>query len=131
MRRAQAILVIAALLATPLALLARAASGDSDGCNRICCLSRGAHSAHSHHAVNSTMAEGSFCHRAGAHQNCGCSMKAGQQTVDYGFLAPIVPALLSAVFSVAVPRASLEGFVPRSFSPSTGFLSAPFEPPRV
>jgi hypothetical protein len=131
MRRAHAILVILALLAAPLALVVRAAGGDMAGCNRMCCLSHGSQASHSHRPAQRSMAQGSFCHRGAADKDCGCSMKASNQHVDYGFLAPIVPTTTSVIASVAIPQASRQVSAPRSDSIATRFLSSPFKPPRA
>jgi hypothetical protein len=131
MRRAQAILVIIALLATPLALLARAASAGTADCNRMCCLPHGSHSAHIHDPIKSSAAQGAFCPHGAAQQDCSCVMRAGDHHIDYGFLAPIVPTAPSAIVSVAIPEVSRGISLPRAEIPATGFLSAPFEPPRA
>jgi hypothetical protein len=131
MRRVQAIIVVVALLATPLALLAHAASVGNPGCNRMCCLQHHSHPAHTHHPAKTATAQGAFCHLGGAHQDCSCSMRAGDQQMDYGFLAPIVPATPSAIASVVIPNATRRIASPISALLTTGFLSAPFEPPRA
>jgi len=126
MRRGQAIFVIVALLATPLALLARGRAGDSGGCDRMCCLRHG-----SHPISENTSSDGMMCHRSAAGRNCQCSMNSGRSPIDYGFLAPIVPASPSAIAGILNPpvsRESFSGFV--EVTPS-GFHSAPFEPPRA
>jgi hypothetical protein len=131
MRRAQAIIVIIALLATPLALLARAAADGASDCNRTCCLQHGSHSAHMHHPMNSPAAQGAFCPHRGTEKDCSCVMKAGHDHVAYGFLAPIVPTAPSAILSVEFPDTSSGMSSPLTEFPATGFLSAPFEPPRA
>src|ERR1700731_2453067 len=125
MRRAQAIVVVVALLATPLALLARAAPVDMPGCNRMCCLQQRPHTAHVHHPAKGTAAQGAHCNLGGPHQGCSCSMRAGNQQMDYGFLAPIVPAAPSAIATLAIPDASRRSSSPRLEFPATGFLCTP------
>jgi len=131
MRRAQAIIVIIALLATPLALLARAASAGEPGCNRMCCLQHGGHSSHMHHPMKSSAVQGAFCPHSGSHQDCRCVMRAGDQRVDYGFLAPVAPTAPSSIISVVIPDASRVFSSPYAELSAPGFLSAPFEPPRA
>jgi len=131
MRRAHAILVIITLLAAPLALLARAASVGMPECNRMCCLQHGSHSPHLHHPVKKSAAPGAFCANHAASQGCRCVMKAAHDQVDYGFLAPIVPAAPSAIASVVIPVASRRICSPHSELPAAGFISAPFDPPRA
>jgi hypothetical protein len=131
MRRGQAIFVILALLASPLALLARAAADSTSDCNRMCCLKHGPHSAHMHHPMKSPVAQGAFCPHRGTEKDCRCVMKGGHDHVDYGFLVPIAPTAASAILSVQIPDASSGMFLPLTEFPATGFLSAPFEPPRA
>jgi len=58
-------------------------------------------------------------------------MRAGDQQMDYGFLAPIVPATPSAIASIVIPNATHRIASLISELLATGFLSAPFEPPRA
>jgi hypothetical protein len=132
MRRVQAILVIVALLATPLALLARANDSGMADCNGMCCLPHGGH----HHSPARNSAPASreaemACHHGALGHMMECSMKSGRPPVDYGLLAPFPPAQTSGVASINPPKVSLIG---RSQFPngnlSAGFLAGPFQPPR-
>jgi hypothetical protein len=132
MRRVQAILVIVALLATPLALLARADDTGMADCDGMCCLPHGSH----HHAParnsspepqNDDMA----CHHGALGHMMECSMRSGQPRMDYGLLAPFPPAHASVVMSLDRPRVS--SFANSQFPAgnlSAGFLAGPFQPPR-
>jgi len=131
MRRAHAIIVIVALLAKPLALLARAGSAEEPECNRMCCLQHGAHSSHMHHPMKSSTVQGAFCPHSGSHKDCRCVMRAGDQHVDYGFLAPIAPTAPCAIVYVEIPDTSRGISSLYTELPAPGFLSAPFEPPRA
>jgi hypothetical protein len=132
MRRVQAILVIVALLATPLALLARAVEPGMPDCNGMCCLPHGSH----HHvpARNSSpepLKEDMACHHGAAGHMMECSMKSGQQRMDYGLSAPFPPAQTSALSFVDRPKMSR--FANSQFAAgnlSAGFLAGPFQPPR-
>ncbi len=121
MRRAQAILVIVAMLATPLALLARGVNGDASECSSMCCL------AHGHHAAQHKQME---CDRAETGHCLECTMKSGSHS-DYGLLAPIVPTMPSAVAFVATPDARRHIFSQFREVSATGQLSVPFQPPRI
>lgn len=132
MRRVQAILVIVALLATPLALLARAVDPGMPDCNGMCCLPHGAH----HHAParNSTPEppkDDMACHHGAAGHTMECSMKSGQQRMDYGLIAPFPPSRTSSIALIDRPKASR---LSNSQSPagnlSAGFFAGPFQPPR-
>jgi hypothetical protein len=129
-KRIQAILVIVALLASPLALLARGMSGDSGDCTRMCCLRHGAHSGAMEHATDSSSSDGMMCHRHAAAHNCECAMSPRQNSMDYGFLAPIAPTSPSAIVGILNPEVSREYFGRQMKMTLSGFLSAPFEPPR-
>jgi len=121
MRRAQAILVIVAMLATPLALLARGVNGDASECSSMCCLP------HGHHAAQHKQME---CHRAEMGHCLECTMKSGTHS-DYGLLAPIVPTMPSAVAFVAIPDVSGDILCLFSEISAAGFVFVPFQPPRV
>ncbi|MGA7841547.1 MAG: hypothetical protein WBS17_02840 [Candidatus Acidiferrales bacterium] len=132
MRRVQAILVIVALLATPLALLARAVDPGMPDCDGMCCLPHGSH----HHAParnsspqpsNGDMA----CHHGAAGHLMDCSMKSDGQRMDYGLSAPFPPAQTSALAFIDRPKVSR--FSNSQFPAddlSAGFLAGPFQPPR-
>jgi hypothetical protein len=132
MRRVQAILVIVALLATPLALLARAVDPGMPDCNGMCCLPHGSH----HHApARNSSPEPSkddmACHHGSAGHMMECSMKSGQQRMDYGLIAPFPPGRTSSL--AFVDRPNLSRFTNSRFPAqnlSAGFLAGPFQPPR-
>jgi hypothetical protein len=98
MRRAQAILVIVALLSTPLALLARVNDPGMPDCNGMCCLP---HSSHHHSPARTPPPEPQkddmACHHGAAGQMMECSMNSGQHRMDYGLLAPF-PNLHQSMF---------------------------------
>ncbi len=132
MRRTQAILVIIALLSTPLALLARVNDPGMSDCNGMCCLPHGSH----HHSPARTpppepQKDGMACHHGAAGQMMECSMNSGQHRMDYGLLAPFPPARVSELASVDVPKVSrfANSRIPAD-NLSAGFLAGPFQPPR-
>jgi hypothetical protein len=92
MRRTKAILVIIALLATPLALLARAAGIDAMDCNGMCCLPHGPHHSMPHHPPQSSTHDSISCEHGAAAHIFECAMNAGHQHMDYGFFSPSAPA---------------------------------------
>jgi hypothetical protein len=130
MRRTQAILVILALLATPLALLARATGMDSMACNGMCCLPHGQH----HSAANTSQRsphDGMSCEHGALGHLLECAMKSGHQRLDYGFLSPLAPtkpSTLASVSALNLPRVAR--FQSRTETPSAGFVANPFQPPR-
>jgi len=132
MRRVQAILVIVALLATPLALSARAVDPGMPDCNGMCCLPHGGH----HHAPARNEPPGSepdgmACHHGAAGHMMECSMRSGEQRTDYGLLAPFPPGRTSSLTFIDQPKVS--SFGDSQFPAgnlSAGFLAGPFQPPR-
>jgi hypothetical protein len=119
MRRAQSILVIVALMATPFALLARTASGEQAQCSRVCCVVRRGHSAKPRRCICGVPA-----------QNLQCAMKSIPHTPDYGLNAPIAPTEPSPLVSLAAPETRRGAFVSIAKMIPSGFSSVPFEPPR-
>jgi len=113
MRRAQVFLVIAALLATPLALLARAEACNSAACTMMCCLPHGAHS------------------HPGQPMACHCPSKSGKHLPEFGLIAPIAPTAPEAFATVAAPASSRTAVPLSSLSLTQGFSAAPFNPPRA
>jgi hypothetical protein len=132
MRRVQAILVMVALLATPLALLARAVDPGMSDCSGMCCLPHGGH----RHSPAKTRAPASHeeemaCHHRAVGDAMDCSMRSGQSRMDYGLIAPFPPAQTSMVAAIDQPRVSrLVGSQFPAFHLSAGFLAGPFQPPR-
>jgi hypothetical protein len=119
MRRAQSILVIVALMATPLALLARADSGEQTQCSRVCCVVRRGHSTKPRHCICGVPA-----------QNLQCAMKPMPHTPDYGLNAPILPTEPSPLVLLAAPETKRGALVSIAEMIPSGFSSVPFEPPR-
>ena len=132
MRRVQAILVIVALMATPLALLARAVDPGMPDCNGMCCLPHGGH----HHSPVKNSAPASHqeemaCHHRTVGDAMDCSMRSGQPRMDYGLIVPFPPAQASIVTAINQPRVSRPvGSQFPAFHLSAGFLAGPFQPPR-
>jgi hypothetical protein len=133
MLRAQAILVIVALLFTPLALLARATGTDSMECNDgMCCLPHGPHHSAAHRTPQGSAREGMSCGHGVASHIIECTMNAGHHHMDYGLLSPIAPTKPSALAVIAalnLPRVA--GLQSPAQTLSAGFLANPFQPPRT
>ncbi|HXX17847.1 MAG TPA: hypothetical protein VEJ46_00450 [Candidatus Acidoferrum sp.] len=112
MRRAKAMLVIVALLATPLALVARAMACESAACTMMCCLPHGFHP------------------HAGQPMTCHCQTKSGKQLPDFGLIAPIAPTMTEQFVAVDAPDAFRRSMQISSQAPTQGFSIGPFNPPR-
>src|SRR6201987_839190 len=124
MQRAQAILLVIVLFATPLALLARASSGLGSACTSLCCLRHGPHAGHG------PRADRMDCRHGEAGHAMFCSMKAGHQLMDLGFLAPLAATAPSSLVSLVLPIPARTSVAQLMDLLPTGFFAAPFEPPR-
>jgi hypothetical protein len=133
MRRTQVIIVIVALLSTPLALLARASGTDAMACNDgMCCLPHGPHHSTPHHAPQRPAHQGMSCEHGTASHIIECTMNSGHQRMDYGLLSPLAPTKPSALAAIgALNLPHLAGLQSREQSLPAGFLTNPFQPPRT
>jgi hypothetical protein len=113
MRRIRALAVIIALLATPLALLARGMACEANSTTMMCCAVHGSHS-----------------HRGQA-MACHCATKSGTQAPDFGLIAPIAPTKVTSLARFANPEMTGQAFAIYTQSAAPGFFPAPFEPPRA
>jgi hypothetical protein len=121
MRRAHAILVILALLATPMALLARS-DCDQAACARTCNL------------VNRSLAAPArgtpmLCGQAASsiHQ---CAMNTKHHPPDYGLNSLMAPTAPLPIAAFAASVATTQVSAAHRLSTPSGFFAAPFEPPR-
>src|ERR1700722_1756154 len=97
LRRAQALVLVLALLAAPIALYARSVAGDMSGCNGMCCIPEHHHAQHSmpasqpagiiaaaqiapstemechHHATPATKSSTTKAHQSAAHATAAAS----------------------------------------------------------
>jgi hypothetical protein len=115
MFRTQAILVMIALLAAPLALLTRGIVCDPAECNCMTVCAR--------HAAQTPM-----CGAANHAPMCGTHQ--GRHALDYGFIAPFAPAIPLPHAQLAIPAVSNPFEAQYAQSPLAGFSAAPFQPPR-
>lgn len=127
-RRAQALLVILALFATPMALLARAATPDS--CDGMCCMPHASHSSPMHHTAPAASKSDADCQHSELTCAMECSMKSGHTQFNFGLLAPIAPTKPSPLASIAPAQNSKPTFAAPHQIHLTDFASSPFQPPR-
>ena len=116
MRKIQAIALVLALFAVPMALVARALADAPAECAMACC--RGERSKTMHCA-----------HGAGATPFAMCGRAAHMP--DYGLAAPIAPTELSASVALEKPQARRASFAFAVLNFTTGYYFPPFEPPRA
>lgn len=121
MRRFQSATVIIAMLAIPLALLARTGPCAETPCSRMCAIIL--------RSVN-----------AAQHQRCVCGMAIGgqqcaghssRQVPDYGLNAPIAPTMPSARVTIAPPDSERRAVILDSSLTSSGFRFEMIQPPRA
>src|ERR1700732_385978 len=124
MRRAPAILLIVALLATPLPWLARSADASMSGCAGMCCPTHGTHAARVLH-------EKMLCHHGELGHVFKCTMTSGHHGVDYGLIVPVAPSAPSAIACVGIPGVGGAVTAQLHDGSSSGFLCPPFQPPRL
>jgi hypothetical protein len=113
MRRAQAILVVVAVLAIPLVPIAWAMACEASSAPMMCCLP---------HASHSLQGKPMACH---------CPMNSGKHLPDVGMIAPIPVATPTARAEIIAPEDARRILFAFSQSAASGFLPAPFEPPRA
>jgi hypothetical protein len=123
MRRVHVILVIVALLATPLALLARADCGEA-ACDCMCSLVQKSLSSTNQHSHAEML-----CGQA-AGQKPACTMNARHQPPDYGLNTLMAPTAPLSFAVLPPPDAARQTVALQTQPTSSGFLSAPFQPPR-
>jgi hypothetical protein len=134
MRRAQAILVMIALLSVPLSLLARSVCAVAQPCCNACCLPHHAsHSSGTDYSGSHTQKyESKFCEHGAAGRIPNCAMNCGHASSDYGLWSPIAPTKPSNLTSIL--RLNVSNTLklqPATQKVAAGFLATPFQPPRA
>ena|SRR5271155_4071616 len=124
MRRAQAIFVVLMLAALPLVLLAQ--TGEAPACDRMCCVR---HTAHAPGPHGTSQPEGMSCHHGVADHLFQCGMNS-KRPPAVALLAPLPPTMMSAIAALPLPTQSRHSLVQNTQPAFSGFLSAPFQPPR-
>lgn len=122
MRRAQAVLVLIALLATPLALLARS-EACADACTNSCCIAL-------HHSAKGPAA--GHCHGANqAPSTRCCDEPTSNHALDYGFTILMPLSIIPGIAGIEAPAISRAVVAPNYLTVFPVFRSALFEPPRA
>ncbi|HVB35846.1 MAG TPA: hypothetical protein VND42_01300 [Candidatus Acidoferrales bacterium] len=122
MRRTQSVILVIALLAVPLALLARGYACAPHQCAMMCCP---AHKGGGH-AMNMN------CTGRGSAGSSACAMRYNSnKNIDYGLASPLPPTQLSAALSLPAPRTAETSFRGDYRDAIPGFSRIPFEPPRL
>jgi hypothetical protein len=121
MRRFHAILVMIALLASPLALLARSTPDDPNMCCGTYCPMRGAHGSQHGKIICGLL--------SATARSCGCTMRSNQQP-DYGLNTVMAPTMPSALARLNIPVSSRRAAIYYVEFSLSGSDAAPFHPPR-
>jgi hypothetical protein len=131
MRRANAILSILALLAAPLALLARTLDAAAE-CTSMCCYTHSGHHGQSQDSNAAGPASDMACHHAPVHKgpSCICLMHSHPPVADSGRIAPFGAAKPSALAWISGLGGSRHFSTPALQSLASGFARGPFDPPR-
>ena len=123
MRRVEAILVLLALAALPLAPLLQSSPIAACASACACCMRPGTQG-----AVNRMHPGMMHCQRTGMRHMCGCAMTRG----DLDFVwAPIPPTFLCSPAALIGPAISLSVQAPLAEYPRSGFLPDLLQPPRI
>ncbi|MFZ0638273.1 MAG: hypothetical protein WAN33_10870 [Candidatus Acidiferrales bacterium] len=116
-RRIQAASLIVALLAVPLALVARGYACGPQECTMACCRGRHVMAKDCQHSASGAMSCATGCH--------------SQATPDYGLAAPIAPFQLSAGVQLPGLKAARAISPVAAVSDFAGYSPPPFNPPRA
>ena len=112
MQRAKVTIVIVALLAVPLALLARGMACESSSGPRVCRMLCGPQHG------NQPMV-------------CHCAEKSSKHIPDFGLIAPLPPTEPEAFVVLAAPDSLRQPMHSQSQVSRPGFVPVPFEPPKA
>lgn len=120
MRRVQSAMTIVALLAIPLALLARTGPCAQSNCSRMCAI-----------ILRSVRAQHMRCTCGMTTDGSQCPMNSSQKIPDYGLNAPMAPTMPSARVVVAAPGFTRRAIAREVESPTFGFRFELIQPPRA
>ncbi len=117
-----------ALLATPLALLARTVSPAAD-CDMICCPVNRTHSTPMQNTMPRETSTATHCRHA-ASMDMDCCMESGRNALPYGLLALMAPTNPSSHARLAPPTISFRMIAAAISATPHGSPTEFFEPPR-
>src|ERR1700733_2272648 len=121
MRRIQAIVALLAILAAPLALIARG-NACASSCAKYCCPL-------SSQRANSTPKMNCHDQSSSDSKDC-CSAPVPNHVLDYGFATPLPRTLLTAAVVVEAPQISHRSISRVKLNESSISVPPPIEPPR-
>jgi len=127
--RYSGLVLIFALLVSPLSLLIRSSSRGASRCNGICCRPQGSRAKLGGDQRHELRTSGTPC-RGGTNDHAAiCLINTSPQS-EYTFVAPLRPATLCEQAHMAGPQLARQTSSQQTETPLTGFLPIPFEPPR-
>lgn len=117
-----------ALLATPLALLARSVSPAAE-CDKMCCPVNQTHSSPMQNEMAHETSTATHCRHA-ASMDMDCCMESGRNALPYGLLALMAPTNPSAHARLTPPEVLSRFFATTVYSTPHETTTEFFEPPR-
>ena len=123
------LLLVVLVLSPPLGWIMERPSHNGSKCNGMCC-PKGSNALAARTTQQEAQTYDTFCRR-GVVKHWSICLTKSNQVADYGVLAPLRPATLSAE-SFRTELAESRGiFLQELAPPLAGFASIPFQPPRT
>src|SRR5579859_967480 len=127
--RYSGLVLILALLISPLSLLFRSSARGASSCNGICCRPHGTRARLGGDQAQESRTRRTPCGRGTNEHAAICLINTNPQA-EYTFVAPLRPATLCAQARMAGPQLARQTSSQPTETPLAGFLPIPFEPPR-
>lgn len=127
--RYSGLVLIFALLMSPLSLLIRSSARGSSSCNGICCRPHGRRATLGGDQAQESRTRRTPCGRGTNEHAAICLINTSPQS-EYTFVAPLRPATLCAQAHMTGLQLARQTSSQQTETPLAGFLPIPFEPPR-
>jgi len=127
--RYSGLVLILALLMSPLSLLIRSSARGASSCNGICCRPHSARARLGGDQAQESRTRRTPCGGSTNEHAAICLINTSPQS-EYTFVAPLRPATLRAQARMAGPQLARQTSSQQTETLLAGFLPIPFEPPR-
>ena len=127
--RYSGLVLILALLMSPLSLLIRSSARGASSCNGMCCRPHGTRASMGGDQGYESRAKRMPCGRGANEHAAICPINTSPQG-EYTLVAPLRPATLCAQARMPGPQLARQTSSQQTETPLAGFLPIPFEPPR-
>jgi hypothetical protein len=127
--RYSGLVLIFALLVSPLSLLIRSSSRGASRCNGICCRPQGSRARLGADQRHESRTRRTPCGRGTNEHAAICLINTNPQS-EYTFAAPLRPATLCEQARMTGPQLVRQTSAQQTETALAGFLPIPFEPPR-